>query len=77
MLAPIDTFKRFKPPMPNPTDFSHYFDRMERAMGFWVQSPEGAQGLTDLRAKITIHKNQQRPEIGAASHAPNKELVAG
>ena len=59
------------------TDFSHYFDRMERAMGFWVQSPEGAQGLTDLRAKITIHKKQQRPEIGAASHAPNKELVTG
>ena len=41
------------------TDFSHYFDRLERAMGFWVQSPEGAQGLTDLNAKITINKSTE------------------
>jgi lipopolysaccharide transport system ATP-binding protein len=38
------------------TDFSHYCDRLERAMGFWVKSSNGAQGLVDLGAKVTIKK---------------------
>jgi hypothetical protein len=28
-------------------------------MGFWVKSSDGAQGLVDLDAKITIHKLDQ------------------
>ncbi len=38
------------------TDFSHYYDRLERAMGFWVKSSEGAQGLVDLGAKVRFEK---------------------
>lgn len=38
------------------TDFSHYYDRLERALSFWVQSGAAAQGLVDLQAAITIQK---------------------
>jgi len=38
------------------TDFSHYYDRLERAMGFWVKSDDGAQGLVDLNAKVAFKK---------------------
>ena len=38
------------------TDFSHYYDRLERALSFWVQSGSAAQGLVDLQAAITIKK---------------------
>ncbi|MDQ3249908.1 MAG: ABC transporter ATP-binding protein, partial [Chloroflexota bacterium] len=38
------------------TDFSHYYDRLERAMGFWVKSADGAQGLVDLDAKVAFHR---------------------
>ncbi|MCX6043823.1 MAG: ABC transporter ATP-binding protein [Chloroflexi bacterium] len=38
------------------TDFSHYYDRLERAMGFWVKSSDGAQGLVDLEAKVRFEK---------------------
>jgi lipopolysaccharide transport system ATP-binding protein len=41
------------------SSFTHYYDRLERAMGFWVKSSDGAQGLVDLEAKITIHKLDQ------------------
>lgn len=37
-------------------DFSHYYDRLERAMSFWVQDSAGAQGLIDLNAAITFQK---------------------
>lgn len=37
-------------------DFSHYYDRLERALSFWVQSGTAAQGLVDLQAAITIQK---------------------
>lgn len=37
-------------------DFSHYYDRLERALSFWVQSGTAAQGLVDLQAAITIKK---------------------
>lgn len=37
-------------------DFSHYFDRLERALSFWVQSSTEAQGLFDLQATIAIQK---------------------
>lgn len=40
------------------TDFSHYYDRLEHALSFWVQSGTAAQGLVDLQASITI---QPRP----------------
>lgn len=38
------------------TDFSHYYDRLERALSFWVQSSTEAQGLLDLRATLAIQK---------------------
>jgi hypothetical protein len=38
------------------TDVSHYYDRLERAMGFWVKSSNGAQGIADLGAKFSIRK---------------------
>lgn len=37
-------------------DFSHYYDRLERAMSFWVQASAGAQGLIDLNATIAFQK---------------------
>jgi ABC-type polysaccharide/polyol phosphate transport system ATPase subunit len=39
-------------------DFSHYYDRLERALGFWVRSGEGAQGLVDLNAQMRIYRKQ-------------------
>lgn len=38
------------------TDFSHYYDRLERAMSFWVKSSDSAQGLVDLNARVSFHK---------------------
>lgn len=37
-------------------DFSHYYDRLERALSFWVQGSKGAQGLIDLNAQIAIQR---------------------
>ena len=42
------------------SDLSHYYDRLERAMGFWVKSSEAAKGLVDLKANVafkTIESN--------------------
>jgi energy-coupling factor transporter ATP-binding protein EcfA2 len=36
------------------TDFSHYYDRVERALAFAVIGNDGAKGLADLRASIRI-----------------------
>lgn len=36
-------------------DLSHYYDRLERALGFWVKHSNGAQGLADLAAKVALH----------------------
>ncbi|MEZ4731856.1 MAG: ABC transporter ATP-binding protein [Caldilineaceae bacterium] len=38
------------------SDFSHYYDRLERALSFWVQGGAGAQGLVDLDATIAFQK---------------------
>jgi lipopolysaccharide transport system ATP-binding protein len=38
------------------TDASHYYDRLERALGFVVQSSSGAQGLVDLGAEFRLEK---------------------
>ncbi len=38
------------------SDFSHYYDRLERALSFWVQGGKGAQGLIDLGARIDIQR---------------------
>lgn len=38
------------------SDFSHYYDRLERALSFWVQGGKGAQGLIDLGARIGIRR---------------------
>ncbi len=38
------------------SDFSHYYDRLERALSFWVQGGKGAQGLIDLGARIEIKR---------------------
>lgn len=40
-------------------DFSHYYDRLERALSFWVQGSKGAQGLIDLGAAIEIQRITQ------------------
>lgn len=37
-------------------DLSHYYDRIERAMGFVVRGTNGAQGLADLHTKISLQK---------------------
>ena len=37
-------------------DLSHYYDMFERAIGFWVKSSDGAQGLVDLGVRVTIKK---------------------
>lgn len=33
-------------------NLSHYYDRMERAMMFWVQNSNGAKGIVDLETKV-------------------------
>ncbi len=38
------------------TDFSHFYDCLERALGFSVIASNGAQGLVDLGAKVTINR---------------------
>lgn len=35
-------------------DLSHYYDRVERAMGFWIKSTDGAKGLADLGARVSF-----------------------
>ena len=45
------------------TDFSHYYDRLERAMVFAVLGDEQAKGLTDLNARILF------PPAGLAAGA--------
>ncbi len=42
-------------------DFSHYYDRLERALSFWVQGGKGAQGLIDLGARIDIQRLEPIP----------------
>lgn len=37
-------------------DLSHYYDRMERALNFWIKSTNGAQGIVDLGAKVAVNK---------------------
>jgi lipopolysaccharide transport system ATP-binding protein len=36
------------------SDFSHYYDRLERATSFWVEGYDGAKGLVDLGATVSI-----------------------
>ncbi|HRV94583.1 MAG TPA: ABC transporter ATP-binding protein [Anaerolineae bacterium] len=38
------------------SDFSHYYDRLERAMGFWVRGLDTAKGIADLQANIKIRE---------------------
>ena len=35
-------------------DLSHYYDRLERATNFWIRGSDGAKGLVDLEAKVTL-----------------------
>ncbi|MCB0207877.1 MAG: ABC transporter ATP-binding protein [Anaerolineae bacterium] len=35
-------------------DLSTYYDRLERALGFWVKSSGGAKGLANLEAKVAF-----------------------
>ena len=35
-------------------DLSHYYDRMERATGFFVKNPSNAEGLLDFRSGVNI-----------------------
>jgi hypothetical protein len=36
------------------SDFSHYYDRLERALGFWVKGGDESKGLVDLAAEVKI-----------------------
>lgn len=36
------------------TDFSHYYDRLEKAMSFWVKHSEDAKGIIDLSATVSF-----------------------
>ncbi|MCA9969269.1 MAG: Wzt carbohydrate-binding domain-containing protein, partial [Anaerolineales bacterium] len=36
------------------SDLSHYYDRLERALSFWVKGTDGAQGIADLDARVTF-----------------------
>jgi lipopolysaccharide transport system ATP-binding protein len=47
----------------SPSDFSVYYDRLERATNFIIEGNEGAKGLVDLGARITIHKIVPDSEI--------------
>jgi lipopolysaccharide transport system ATP-binding protein len=38
------------------SDFSHFYDILERAFGFSIIGSNGAQGLVDLKAKVAISK---------------------
>lgn len=38
------------------SDLSHFYDRMERALNFWVKGDNGAKGLVDLRAKVAFRR---------------------
>lgn len=35
-------------------NLSHYYDRLERALGFWVKGDNSAKGLVDLGAQVRI-----------------------
>lgn len=43
------------------SDLSRYYDLLERALGFWVKSSNGAKGLVDLGAKVSIQISPTRP----------------
>jgi lipopolysaccharide transport system ATP-binding protein len=45
------------------TNLNYYYDRLERAMGFWVQGHSGAKGLVDMDAKVSIKKNSANKEM--------------
>ena len=36
-------------------DLTHYYDRIEQAISFWVTSPTHAKGLVDLKAEIKFN----------------------
>ncbi|MBN1571265.1 MAG: ABC transporter ATP-binding protein [Acidobacteria bacterium] len=38
-------------------DLSHYYDRLERAIGFGIEGPQEAQGLLDVGATVEFIKN--------------------
>jgi lipopolysaccharide transport system ATP-binding protein len=48
------------------SDFSHFYDQMERALSFWIKSSNGAKGLADLSATVRIQ----------CLSAPNLDIVA-
>jgi len=45
------------------SDYSHYYDRKEYAMGFWVKGPTSAQGLADLGARVRIERIADRAPL--------------
>jgi ABC-type polysaccharide/polyol phosphate transport system ATPase subunit len=45
------------------TDFSHFYDCLERALGFSIIASNGAQGLVDLGAKVTINHLNTNGEL--------------
>jgi ABC-type polysaccharide/polyol phosphate transport system ATPase subunit len=51
------------------TDFSHYYDRMERAMAFAVIGDDAAKGLADLNAQIRVRA------MGIADHREGQAEV--
>ena len=45
------------------SDLSHYYDRIERGMSFWVEGFDGAKGLVDLNARVAIKKITANGEV--------------
>lgn len=37
-------------------DLRHFYDRLERALGFWVRSSDGSKGLVNLDAQVSFHE---------------------
>lgn len=37
-------------------DLSHYYDRLDRALAFWVQDSSGAKGAANLGAKVALKR---------------------
>lgn len=45
------------------SNLSHYYDRLERAMSFWVTSSDEAKGMVDLKANIDIQRMSEVEQI--------------
>jgi len=49
------------------SDFSHYYDRVEHALAFWIKSTSGAKGLVELEAEVKFRKLMSAEEQNVLS----------